>query len=165
MAKMLMGQIDHARNRIQSLVTEKLGPRPSWPTVPTEDDFKEGIRQGNIAITPGFLRNAIDAWADNTPRLKVVVSGSRWNCQRREYDTKPLRIESVTSGKLDENLAYTYFQKKYEAAVAVFESELFEYNRREELIKAESVKVEDAIVLGDNAAALAALKEFAAFSV
>jgi hypothetical protein len=162
---MLMGQINHARNRIKVLTAEKLGNQPDWPEVPTEKDFRDGVREGNITITPALLKNAIEAWTTRAPRLEVCRASSQWDYNSRTHVRKPARIETRNTGDLPDYLAYVYFQKKYEAAVAVYEAELLEYNRRKALIDSEATEVEDAIVLGDNAAALAALQKFAAFTV
>ena len=165
MAKMLMGQIDHARGRIKDLTREKLGESPSYPSLPDEDTFKEGIKDGTITVTPALLKNAITAWETQASRLEVERGGRSWRYQSQDYKTTPDKIITRNSGDLGDYLAYTFYQKKYEAALAVYEAELFEYNRRKALINNEATEVEDAIVLGDNAAALAALQKFAAFTV
>jgi len=165
MAKMLMGQIDHARDRIKALTREKLGECPGYPSVPSEGNFKEGVENGTIKVSSLLVNDALDAWLGQDPRITIQQSSSRYNSSSCEYETVPATLVTKNSGDLGEYLSYTYFQEKYEAAVAIYKSEIIEYNRRATLIKAEAHAVEDAIVLGDNAAALAALQAFAAFTV
>ncbi len=97
--------------------------------------------------------------------MEPVSSSSRYDYKTRGYIETPARIKTVTEGDIGDYLVYVQYQKKYEAAIATYEAALEEYERRKSLITVEATKVEDAIVLGDNAAALAALQSFAAFTV
>lgn len=164
MSKMLMGQIDHARNRIRSLTTEKLGERPTYPEVPTADDFKKGVKNGDITVTPTLLKAAILGWANKTGRLTVTGTTSRW-VDGSYVSSGGGQIKPTHVGDLDDYLSYEYYRTIYEAGVAKFDVEFTEFERRRKIIEGRAVEVEDSIVLGDNAAALVALQSFAAFSV
>lgn len=163
MAKMLMGQIDHARGRIKQITREKLGDGPTYPEVPTPDDFVTGLKEGTIRLTPSLVVKAISAWENQSPRLEVTTPTSRWRNGNYE-NVGGGKINTLNKGNLDDYLSYTFYRNVYESAVTKFDANFAEYTRRKSLIEGEAVAVEDAIVLGDNAAALLALQKFAAFT-
>lgn len=164
MSKMLMGQIDHARGRIKQITREKLGDGPTYPEVPTPADFTKGLKDGTIRLTNALVTNAIAAWEDQSPRLEVTASTSRW-IDGNYQNVGGGKIKTLNSGDLDDYLAYMFYRNVYEAAVAKFDTDYAEFTRRKAIIEGEAVTVEDAIVLGDNAAALLALQRFAAFTL
>jgi hypothetical protein len=165
MAKMLMGQINHARERIKALTVEKLGKAPEVPQLPTEKDFKKGLKDGSISLSPTFVTEAIGNWTAAMPRTEIKTSSGSWNYRTQGYNPGSCSIKSTCGGDLGDYLAYTWFQNTHEALVAEWKADNTEYKRREKIIKKEAGRVEDAIVLGDHAAALAALERFADFTV
>jgi len=165
MGKMLMGQIDHARNRVKALSNEKLGESPTAPEMKGVQDLKNGLRDGTVVISAKKLNRAFEAWNSNE-EFKAVDSSSRYdyNLPGRPYVTVYSVITKQHSS-LDSYLAAVQFEATNAATVRRYMEEREVYESRKTLILSEAVQVEDAIVLGDQQAALIALQAFAAFEV
>jgi len=140
MAKMMMGQIDHARNRVRTIVSNLIGKRPESVKKYDTRDLVNGLRDGTVVFTGPQLQKFAQEWADQ------YINGSSYN--RTSFEAVVLE-----NSFLQERAADT---KRYDAEKLV-------HNNLVNRVNAEATKVEDAIVLGDNAAALAALTAFATF--
>jgi hypothetical protein len=137
-----MGQIDHARARVRSIKTELIGPAPDKQKTYSVEDLVEGLRDGSVSFTGNQLREFAQEWADQ---------------YSKSYSYNRTSFESVVL----ENA----FASERAAEKKRFDTEQAIYIARLNKVNDEATKVEDAIVLGDNAAALAALTAFAAFEL
>ena len=143
MAKMMMGQIDHARARVGSIKRNLIGKAPKPVTVYKVADLANGLRDGSVSFTGPQLRAFAEKWAEG-----YAKASERYN--RASFES--IVLEGTFSAvRAAEDLR--------------FETEQKVYMQRSNTVKAEATKVEDAIVLGDNAAALAALTAFSKFTV
>ena len=141
MAKMMMGQIDHARARVRAIKNGLLGSAPDDKKKYTTRDLVDGLKDGTVKFTGTQLQKFAQEWADQYTRESSSYS-------------KP-SFESIV-------LEYA-FGKERAAEKARFDAEQAVYLALLQRVGAEATKVEDAIVLGDQHAALVALQEFAAF--
>jgi len=141
MAKMLMGQIDHARARVRAIKQELIGKSPASLKTYSVSDLVEGLRDGTIVFTGPQLQKFAQEWANQYAR-----SQSSYN--RTSFESVVLEYAFAQERAAD--------KKRYEAENLV-------YQNLSKRVNDEATKVEDAIVLGDNAAALAALQAFASF--
>lgn len=141
MAKMMMGQIDHARARVRNIKGGLIGKAPDAPKSYRVQDLVEGLRDGTVVFTGPQLQKFAQEWAD-----QYVKDRSSYN--RVNFESVVLENAFAQDRAAD--------QKRYDAEKLVYDN----LSRR---VNEEATKVEDAIVLGDNAAALAALTAFAAF--
>lgn len=143
MAKMMMGQIDHARARVRAIKAELLGkepkPKETWDT----NDLVNGLKDGTVKFTGAQLSKFAQEWVQ-----AYSNSGSSYN--------KPTYERIVLDNAFQKERAAD--KKRYDAENALYQS-------RKERVHAEATKVEDAIVLGDQHAALEALTAFAAFKL
>ena len=141
MAKMMMGQIDHARARVRGIKANLIGKPPKKEKKYDVCDLVAGLRAGDIVFTGPQLQKFAQQWAE-----QYAASQSSYN---------RISFEDVV---LDNAFAQERAaeKKRYEAENLVYQNTLKRVND-------EATAVEDAIVLGDNAAALAALTAFAAF--
>lgn len=161
MAKMLMGQIDHARNRIKALKAEKLGHPPEGPALKGSDALLKGLRDGSITVTGPQLKKAFEAYISETPDEQVDEIAGNY---RNNYEVS-FRVVKRPPRSVEDALATAIYFKENSAEVARYkqETELFNLNR--ETLELEASCVEDAIVLGDQHAALQALQDFADFKL
>ena len=143
MAKMMMGQIDHARARVRNIKADLLGKSPENKKQYSVNDLVTGLRDGAVSFTGPQLRDFAQEWADQYSK-----EYSSYN--RVSFEDVVLEHAFATERAAED--------KRWEAEITVF-------NDRKDKINAEATKVEDAIVLGDNAAALAALTSFAQFTL
>ena len=143
MAKMMMGQIDHARARVRSIKAELLGkepkPKETWDT----NDLVNGLKDGTVKFTGAQLSKFAQEWVQAYSK-----SGSSYN--------KPTYERIVLDNAFKQERAAD--KKRYDAEYVLYQS-------RRQRVLAEATKVEDAIVLGDQHAALEALTAFAAFKL
>ena len=141
MPKMLMGQIDHARGRVRQITKELLGEAPKKPAVMHVSDMVQALRTGELSFSGKQLQDMLNDWTE-------------------EYAT---RRSTYSSPTLETTLLQNAFTKRRADEQAQYEAELEKYRARQAKVNAEATKVEDAIVLGDQHAALAALQSFAKF--
>lgn len=141
MAKMLMGQIDHARARVRAIKNGLIGKAPVSVKTYGVNDLVAGLRDGTIVFTGPQLQKFAQSWAD-----QYALSVSNYN--RVNFETVVLDA--------------AFGQERAEEEKR-FEAENLVYRNLCRRVNEEATKVEDAIVLGDNVAALAALQAFAAF--
>ena len=153
MAKMLMGQIDHARNRLRELVAAKNGEAPKRPSLVTPANVVEQLKAGELTVKAPLLKRAFDAWVNQ----EVVESG---NYRNNYQDVNELKTKIPSS--LEEALCALIFTDENKQRSDEYCEEKKAYDERVQRIVAESKAVEDAIVLGDHHAALQALQDFAA---
>lgn len=160
MSKMMMGQIDHARGRIKTLKAAKLGASPESPTILGGNDVISAIREGTITVSGPRLRQAFDAYVAGVVGPTVLKeSGNYRNDYNDTYkvgEGKPCSIQNA--------LANIVYGDVNAAEIERFQSETAEYNRISAILDDKAAAVEDAIVLGDQHAALQALQEFMAFN-
>jgi hypothetical protein len=149
MAKMMMGQIDHARQRVAELKKAKLGDQPKTPDLKGAGDILKALREGSVTVTGPQLRKAFDAY---------ILHYS--NNYTSTYSLKKSAPQSVEAA-----LATVIYIKENTAEVSRFEQETELFNLNQEALNLKASEVEDAIVLGDQHAALAALNDFAAYEV
>lgn len=158
MAKMLMGQIDHARNRLRELVAAKNGECPTRPTLVTPADVVKQLKKGELAVNAPLLKRAFDAWiAGEALEVAVVESG---NYRNNYQDINELKTKIPSS--LEEALCALIYTPENAERCRVYQEAKEAHDKRVNRIVAESKAVEDAIVLGDHHAALQALQDFAA---
>ena len=138
-----MGQIDHARARVRTIKAELTGTAPKPEKKYQISDLVTGLRDGTVKFTGPQLAAFSKEWAEQY--AKETSSYNRTN------------FEAIV-------LAHS-FKKQREAEKKRFEAENKVYQDRRAKVNAEATKVEDAIVLGDQHAALVALQEFAAFKL
>ena len=159
MAKMLMGQINHARQRVKELAAEKSGPTPESMSLSDAETLLKQLRNGTIAVTKAQICTAFDAFVNGT---KVNAAKVETGSYRNNYETThSLRERKATS--VEDALASVVFKKSNSKEAQRYASELELYRLRAEGVKIRAQAVEDAIVLGDQQAALIALREFAAW--
>ena len=142
MPKMMMGQIDHARNRVCSIKTNLLGKAPERQKTYSVGDLVSGLRNGTVKFSGLQLQKFAQEWADQYTR------------EDRSYN-RP-NFESIV-------LEYA-FTKERAAEKTRFDAENEVYQALALVVNGRATSVEDAIVLGDQLAALQALQEFAAFN-
>lgn len=161
MSKMMMGQIDHARKRVAELKAQKLGDKPVSPTIKGGSDLLKALRSGKTAVSPAQIKKAFTSFVDQTVSQELDEdSGGYYNNHKTTYQIKlraPVSIECA--------LATVVYFKENSAEVNRFEKETELFNLRQEALNLEATSVEDAIVLGDQHAALIALQNFAAFTL
>ena len=141
MAKMLMGQIDHARARVRAIKQGLIGKAPESVKTYSVSDLVAGLRDGTVVFTGPQLQKFAQEWADQYTK-------DRSSYNRTSFESVVLENTFPQERAAD--------QKRYDAEKVVYDN----LCRR---VNDEATKVEDAIVLGDNAAALQALQAFAAF--
>ena len=157
----MMGQIDHARGRIKAIKTEKLGPEPDAPDVPSKEQLLKELLSGAITVTPAQLRRAFSEFIDRVPSERVnEISRYSYSQSRRinKYTLTNTIPESV-----DQALVNVVYGGQIASEIERWTEESTTYDRLKSILDARADVVEDAIVLGDNSAALLALQEFAAF--
>ncbi len=160
MSKMMMGQIDHAKKRVQEIKNEKRGKAPKSPEILGGSDVLSAIREGDISISAGRLRQAFDAFLDRVVAPTVLKkSGSYAN----DY-TDTYTISDCIPGSVEDALANIVYAAENGEEITRYEEESAEYKRLSEILDDRAAIVEDAIVLGDQHAALLALQEFGAFN-
>ncbi len=159
MSKMMMGQIDHARGRIKTIVSEKRGPSPKPPAIRGGSDVLKAVREDSLAISPARLRQAFADFIAAVIGLTVVKTSGNY---RNDY-ANTYKVGEGAPVTVEDALANIVYGAANEAEVARWEAEKEEYNRIGKILTDRSAVVEDAIVLGDQHAALLALQEFAAF--
>ena len=143
MAKMMMGQIDHARGRVRNIKAELLGSSPEKQRTYSVRDLVVGLRSGDVKFSGPQLQKFAQEWANQYAR----------------------EVSSYNKPSF-ENIVLDYaFGADRAKEKARYEAEYATYSARSKLVNAEATKVEDAIVLGDQHAALAALTDFAAFTI
>ena len=141
MAKMMMGQIDHARQRVRSIKQSLLGKSPESQKTYSVRDLCNGLRDGTVKFSGPQLQKFAQEWADSYANETSAYSKPSFEAIVLEYA----------------------FEKERAAEKARFDAEQATYRVLADKVNAEATKVEDAIVLGDQHAALVALQEFAAF--
>ena len=143
MPKMLMGQIDHARGRVRQIKKELLGEAPKKPDALHVADMVHALRTGELSFSGKQLQDVLNDWTEAYATKRSLYSSP-------SLETTLLQKAFIKSRAVEE--------EKYEA-------ELEKYRARAAKVNAEATKVEDAIVLGDQHAALAALQSFAEFKL
>jgi len=143
MAKMMMGQIDHARARVRAIKNGLIGEAPERQKTYEVRDLVNGLRDGTVKFTGAQLQKFAQEWAD------------QYSKDNHSYNR--VNFESTVLGYA--------FSTERAAEKARFDTENAVYQERLGKVQAEATKVEDAIVLGDQHAALIALQAFAAFEL
>ncbi len=160
MSKMMMGQIDHARGRIRELKAAKLGARPESMTILGGNDVIAAIRDGTLTVSGPRLRQAFDAFVNRVPAQTVTDDTCGYGANR----TTSYKVGEGVPTSIPNALANIVYAAENGAEIERFKSETDEYNRISKILNEKASAVEDAIVLGDQHAALQALQEFAAFN-
>jgi len=142
MPKMMMGQIDHARARVRSIKATLIGKAPVNQKAYNTRDLVNGLRTGEVKFSGVQLQRFAQEWAD------------QYSQETSSY-SKP-NFESIV-------LEYA-FAKARTAEKTRYDAEFAAYSRLRDIVNEKANAVEDAIVLGDQHAALIALQEFAAFN-
>ena len=140
MAKMMMGQITHARERVAQIKRNLIGEAPDARISFDIEDIATSLEDGTLVFTGPQLQKVVSDWA-------IACRGkASYHCPNLQ---NILRDAAYPLERAADKNRYDAEQAKYEARVKA--------------ANAEATKVEDAIVLGDNKAALDALIAFAAF--
>jgi len=163
MAKMLMGQIDHARNRLTAISKEKIGPSPTRPKQLDVDDLKKALRAGDITVSPAKMKAAFNSWVVGE-EITTVNCSTNYHYGGRS-NTYTYTIVQEKPGSLEEYIAALFYDKPNAAEIKRYTKDTETFEARTAIVTVEATKVEDAIVLGDQQAALIALQAFAAFEV
>jgi hypothetical protein len=161
MAKMMMGQIDHAKQRVAALKQEKYGDKPKSMTIKNGVTLLKEIRDGKISLSASAIKVGFDNFVNGVATTTVEVENG---CYRNDY-TKTFKKVQTPPSTVESALARTLYVKENKAEILRYEQETELYNLRQEAIDIKATTVEDAIVLGDQHAALLALQDFAAFEV
>jgi len=141
MAKMMMGQIDHARARVRAIKANLVGKAPEKEKKYSVCDLCNGLRDGTVKFSGPQLQKFAQEWADSYAKETASYNKPSFEAIVLEYA----------------------FTKERAAEKARWDAEQATYRALADKVNAEATKVEDAIVLGDQHAALAALTAFAAF--
>ena len=157
----MMGQIDHARERIQSIKAEKRGPSPEQPEVIEVVGLRIGLKDGSIVPTGPQLRRALSNFVDGVVSERAT-SNSIYSTQNRAYSNN-YSIKQRAPESLEDALIDVLFENSISTDVKIWQATTAEYERISKILNDRAAIVEDAIVLGDQHAALLALQEFAAF--
>jgi hypothetical protein len=165
MAKMMMGQIDHARDRIKQLKAEKLGAAPKVPAFMDTDELHTALRDGSVVPFPAQMKKALHNFTTKKPSRRIKRKNERWDYNRQQHVSDGVTVVEVIPDSISAALCDLINEKEIDEAIQIYSEEQKEYLRRSKILDDESTKVEDAIVLGDQHAALIALQEFAAFTV
>jgi len=161
MAKMMMGQIDHARQRVAELKSKKLGTAPKQPQLKGAKDVLKDLRNGSVTVSGPQLRKAFDAYINEEVAKQLQeIHGNYSNGYTSTYRLAAKAPESVEAA-----LAAVVYIKDNTAEVSRYEQEKELYDLNQAALNLKAAEVEDAIVLGDQHAALAALNDFAAYEV
>ena len=161
MSKMMMGQIDHAKKRVAELKLQKYGNTPKPPKIKGGSHVLKALLAGDVTVTGAQIRKAFDNYVNKevADNLKED-SGTYMNDYKKTYS-----ITKQVPSSVENALAAIIYAKPNTAEVERFESETELYSARKEAINIAATDCEDAIVLGDQQAALLALQHFAAFEV
>ena len=163
MSKMLMGQINHARGRVNQLKAEKTGAQPVHPKVLDGDDYKKAFRKGDVSSSPAKLKQAWECFVNRNLRPHVE-NDSSWNHLTRSSITT-CKLGEAAVNSMEEALASFHYAAENAGEILRYSLELELYNTRKEAIELRAQVVEDAIVLGEQSEALKALNAFATFEV
>lgn len=163
MSKMLMGQINHARDRVKQLKAEKSGNSPRTPKFLDSTRFLEDLKKGAVTVTGPKLKEAFNAYISGI-KLPCVESSSKYNFELRAHVTT-YELTEKSASSVEDALAAREYLKINEAEALRYNRERELYELRQEALTVKAQQVEDAIVLGDQQAALIALQEFATFDV
>lgn len=161
MSKMMMGQIDHAKKRVAELKLEKYGSRPVSPTIKRGKTLLKELLDNNRTVTNSLIVSAFDDYLEGAVSLELKEHTTGYGDTRK---TTYERVQKI-AGSVEDALAAIIYAKENAAEIARFESETELYKTRQEAINIAATDCEDAIVLGDQHAALIALQDFAAFKV
>ncbi len=163
MAKMMMGQIEHARARLKTIAAEKIGPKPASPKRLSVKDLLEGIIAGTIRVTPALLRTACNDWVAGA-EVPTVKEDTHWD-HRAQTQRSSFSIERKKLGSIEGYVASIFYSKENDAELERFKNESNVYADRKDIVTREATSVEDQIVLGDQLAAANALTAFAALEI
>ena len=123
------------------------------------------IRDGNIVVKPTQLRAALDDYINRTPVEILKSAGGGWDYNIRGNAPVTYSLVETVRSTLSECLVDVIAPAQYAKDLATWKAENEVYQARIDALDKEAVSVEDAIVLGDQQAALIALQAFAAFEV
>lgn len=161
MAKMMMGQIDHARQRVRDLRAAKLGDYPKAPDIKNGDCLIQELREETIKLKNGEITMGFYRFIHKTPSETVIKeSGNYQNGYTTSYEVASRKPTTIEDG-----IADAVYKKHNEQALKEWKKTMELYELRKEAIALKATEVEDAIVLGDQVLALAALQEFSEFQV
>ena len=132
MAKMNYKQIEHCQKRLSTITASKIGQRPVKPEPPSEEDFVQSILSGERTISNALLKRACEKWQDK---------------KSYHYDLQNALIELT-------------FAEESKKELAAYEKQRKIYDALRDRVRAERDSIEDEIVLGDQAAAMALLRAF-----
>lgn len=161
MPKMLMGQIDHARKRVKQIKAEKVGAKPTLPDTMSQDELHEQIKSGELNIPLKTVQEAFAAFRDGR-KFKLPQERNIYSYQenRRIYTTV---LDDKVPDSIDAAIRYILIEEQIAKDVSEYKIALEKWTALERAVELEATSVEDAIVLGDQSAALKALKKFADF--
>lgn len=162
MAKMLMGQIDHARDRIKELTKLKLDEKPVVPKIRDGSDVLADIKKGNIDVTPAVLKKAWQRFINKTPITIAYRESGCYNYETRRHEKGPSQLKESYPDDIETAIRDVIFEKEIAARVSEFTKLDRAYQEKKNKILTKASEVEDYIVLGDVHTALQALKDFEA---
>jgi hypothetical protein len=161
MAKMLMGQIDHARNRIRELRAEKIGKQPVFPKPKVYDDLIEDLRNDAVNLPNGQITLAFWNFIEGNT-VDVVTTETRYSYHRNNNTETLPDVKTESTADFRAQLINFVYGAQRQADLNSYYEARAEWTALDARVGKEAKIVEDAIVLGDNAAALRALQIFAA---
>lgn len=142
MAKLLMGQINHATARVNELAREKLGNRPQKPIEAGWSEVQDRLLEGENLLSPTVIQAALVKLREANKKSSYYSAPDFRNC-----------------------VAEVLYEKENARALEKFQTENEIYQTRVRAVKAEEARVKDIIVLGDSERILRAIEEFAKFTV
>lgn len=163
MAKMLMGQIDHARDRIKELAKLKLTDAPKKPELVTASDVLSSIKKGETTVSATQLKKAFDNYVNGVPIQVVKSESGYYNHSKRRHEEGNSYVGDDTPSSVEEAIRNVIYEKQIKAGVAAYVAEKTIFDEKKAIIMAKATETEDLIVLGDQQAAQAALQAFADF--
>lgn len=142
MAKLLMGQINHATDRVRQLAREKLGDAPRKPEELGWSDVQRRLLDGENLLSPTVIQAALVKLREAKKKANYYSSPDFRNC-----------------------VAEVLYEKENARALEKYETEREIHQTRVAAVAKEEARVKDIIVLGDSERILRAIEEFAKFTV
>jgi predicted HD phosphohydrolase len=162
---MLMGQIDHARVRIQQLAQLKLDEEPEVPKIPSSDELEAQIKRKEFKVSPELLEKAFTRLVNKVPVKTIGTSRSLYNYNTKRYDTSSPYETETTPSDIFEAIRDVAYADQIKRDLKEYVAKRKEYDAKVKIVNTKAKEVEDYIVLGDVHTALQALKEFESFEV
>lgn len=158
-----MGQIDHARRRVAELKAAKLGFPPDRPKIKGGSTILKEIRKDGRTISNAQINKAYFNYIGRVISPNGEVDGTTSGYGEGRKTT--YKLVDVIPSSFENALATLVYAVENTAEVKRWEMEKELFDLRAEAVNIKASEVEDSIVLGNQAEALKALNDFAAFEL